>query len=477
MKKNLLNQIGLILGPLGGLFAYLLLSDFDHAFRMTAATAVLMVLWWLTEALPVYVTALLPLFLFPLFGSVSLQTAGSSYLHPIIFLFMGGFMMAKAMERWNLHKRMALTIIGFMGDKPIVIIAGFMLASFFLSMWISNTATVVMMLPIVVSVIHNLNISVEDQSGSGQNLSKCLLLGIAYAASIGGVSTLIGSPPNALFAAFMSQEYGQVISFSDWIKMGLPLALVFLPLCWLVLTQLIFPIKIKRIPGLKQMIGSELQQLGPVKPAEYSVLMIFFVICFLWLFHPLITKWLPTALASLINDSSIALFGAALMFVLPSWQQKKERLLNWENAKKIPWGILILFGGGLSLAAGLSQSGVAQFIGEKVVGLGTAHPLVLLFIVVSLVIFLTEIMSNTATIAMFLPILASIAASSGLSPLVLLLPATLAASFAFMMPVATPPNAIVFSSGKISIAEMARAGLVLNICGILLISFYSWWLI
>lgn len=473
-KKQGIRMAKLLLGPAGALVVYLSLSNHHYNLKITAALASLMALWWLTEALPVFVTALMPLVLFPLFGIATLKTASIGYVHPIIFLFMGGFMMAKTMERWDLHQRVALNIIQMMGDKPSKIIAGFMMASFLLSMWISNTATVVMMLPIAMSVLATIDIQLCKEKNKDQSFDKALLLGIAYAASIGGVCTLIGSPPNALFAAFMEQQYNQTLNFFEWMKIGLPFGLLFLPISYVLLTKIVFPIRAKRIPGINEVIHHNLSQLGKMKRADYSILLVFSLVILLWLFNPLIALYFPVT--SSLNDPTIAILGALLMFLIPSGDQKEKRLLNWKTAKKIPWPILILFGGGLSLASALSQNGVAHLIGEQIASMVEVHPLGIVFMAVTLVIFLTEIMSNTATTAAFLPILASVAVTQEINPIVLLLPTTMAASFAFMMPVATPPNAIIFSSKKISIFQMARAGFLLNLMGIAFISLYTWYL-
>lgn len=458
----------LSIGPIGACCTYVLLAEHSPAIRYTAAVATLMALWWIVEAIDVAVTALLPLVLFPLFDIVDIKSAAAPYAHPVIFLFMGGFMIAKTMERWQLHRRLALLLIRAVGNDPTHIVAGFMATSAFFSMWISNTATVVMLIPIAISVIDAIP-QQQNTPGQHSNFSKALLLGIAYAASIGGVSTLIGSPPNALYAAFMQQEYQTPIGFTDWMQLALPVAMIFLPVCWLLLTRVLFPIRTRKIPGMLELINQELHTLGPMNSAEKRTLTIFIGTAALWIFRPLIP--LP------LNDSSVAILGAVLMFLMPSGAEKYPRLLNWASAQSIPWGILLLFGGGLSLAVGLSQSGVTTLIGDTVSNWNNISPIIFMLAVVGLIIFLTEMMSNTATVAMFLPILAALATSQGIPPSFILLPASCAASFAFMMPVATPPNAIVFSAGRLRMADMARSGIILNMLGIALLTAYFGWVL
>lgn len=475
-RSTTLKRISLIAGPVAAIVLYFLLDELPQGGgRVTAAVGILMAIWWLTEAIPIAATALIPLVLFPILGAASVKDAAAPYSHEVIFLFMGGFLIAQAMQNWRLHKRLALQTIRFVGTKTTMLVAGFMAATAFLSMWVSNTATVVMMFPIALSVIESIEpyLVISEKKGRRANpptryFSICLMLGVAYAASIGGITTLIGTPPNALLAAFMDQQYGRTFSFASWFIMALPLTLIFLPLAWFILTRLLFPIQNFHTPGAEKYIDDEINKLGPMKRSECSVLVVFILTAFLWMTHPVLSD-LP---GLSLDDSSIAIFGALLLFILPAGGDKGERLLDWESAKKIPWGVLVLFGGGLSLASGMSRNGVAAFIGNQFHGVGQIHPFWITLLVVLVVIFLTEIMSNTALVATFLPILAGVAAGFGVNPVLLLLPATLAASFAFMMPVATPPNAIVFSSGYISIPQMAKAGLVLNVIGTLLISVY-----
>ena len=440
----------------------------------TAGVGIFMAILWITEAVPIPVTALLPLVLFPLLGISDIKAAAAPYSNPIIFLFMGGFIIALGMERWNLHRRLALNIIHVIGTKPKSIIAGFMIAAAFLSMWVSNTATTMMMLPIGLSVVE----LAEASSGSERNAAglsafgTALLLSIAYASSIGGLGTLIGTPPNALLAAFLSENYNYHIGFVRWMSVGIPLVLVGIPLTFLLLTSVLFPIKLKTLPGGREFISAELAQMGDITRPEKMVAAVFAGVALLWITRPLTARWVHG-----LSDAGIAILGAVLMFFLPVNFKKGLFLLDWRHTRRLPWGILLLFGGGLSLATAISRTGLSTWIGHKL-GLLSHWPV--LFIVViatAIVILLTELTSNTATTAAFLPIMASVALGIGQNPLLLVIPTTLAATCAFMLPVATPPNAIVFGSGQITIPQMARAGILLNLMFIALISLMSFTLV
>ena len=482
-------RVGLVLGPLLAIGVYFLIpasspeavaQGLAPPGRAVAAVGALMATFWVTEALPIPVTALLPILLFPLLtgGAISPRIAAAPYAHELIFLFMGGFILALAMQRWNLHRRIALTTILLVGTKPARLVAGFMVASAFLSMWVSNTATVVMMLPIATSVIDLVRRELRQSDDTFQvredepfNFAICLLLGTAYASSIGGVGTLIGTPPNALLAAFVEEQYGVEISFVGWMGVGLPLVAVFLPITWLVLTRLTYPIRLPGIPGGRELIRRELDSQGPMSTPERRVLIIFVLTAAAWITRPLLAKialgqWRPLAG---LSDAGIAIGAAVVLFALPSGTGRGVFLMSWKQAAKLPWGVLILFGGGLSLATALKQTGVAAMIGEAVSGYNDLPIAVLMLVVTATIVFLTELTSNTATTATFLPILGAVAVGLGVSPLLLVVPMAIAASCAFMMPVATPPNAIVFSSGEVSIPQMCRAGLWLNLIGIALV--------
>ena len=459
-----------------GLFLFIIMLMLPAPYGMeiaawrTAAVAVLMATWWIMEAMPIAVTSMLPIVLFPVLDIAPIADTTSPYANPLIFLFLGGFIIAIAMQRWELHKRIALNIVNFVGVKPSSIIIGFILASAFLSMWVSNTATALMMLPIAISVLQ----FVEKRSDRTNdmpvtNFEIVLVLAIAYACNIGGIATLIGTPPNALLAGFMLENYGVEISFARWMLVGIPLVIIMLPIMYLVLTKFVYPIKLKELPGGFSVIKNQLEALGKITTPEKRVAIVFTATAALWIFRPLLTDFLPG-----LSDAGIAIFGAMVLFTLPSGSSKQQKLLQWKDMKELPWGILILFGGGLSLASGITSSGLAAWIGDGVSGLETVPLLLLIFMVIAIVVFLTEITSNTATTAAFLPILASSAIGLGQDPMFFILPAAIAASCAFMLPVATPPNAVVYGSGKITIPQMAYAGIWLNIIVTVLFSLASY---
>jgi solute carrier family 13 (sodium-dependent dicarboxylate transporter), member 2/3/5 len=455
-------RYGLVAGAL--LFAGLLLlqppAGLDPPAWRTAAVAVLMATWWMTEAAPIAITALLPLVLFPILDIAGIDATAAPYANPVIFLFLGGFMIAQAMQRWGLHRRIALNVIRATGTEPRRLIAGFMLAAAFLSMWVSNTAVAVIMLPIGLSVIELARRpgAPGSTTPAGGRFGVALMLGIAYATSIGGVATLIGTPPNALLAGFMAETYGTTITFARWLTIGLPLSAVMLPVTWLVLTRLVYPPDIAELPGGDALIAGELDRLGPRSAGETAVAFVFVGAATAWIARPLLVRGLPG-----ISDAGIAIAAAIALFLLPTNLRRGEFALDWESARRLPWDVLILFGGGLSLAAAISGTGLAAWIGHALSALGALPIFLVLLIVTSLVVFLTELTSNTASAATFLPILAALALAIGVEPLLLAAPVALAASCAFMLPVATPPNAIVYGSGYVTIPQMARAGIALNI--------------
>jgi sodium-dependent dicarboxylate transporter 2/3/5 len=432
----------------------------------TAGIGMLMVVWWATQVLPVPVTSLLPLVLFPLIGISSVREAAAPYANPVIFLLLGGFIIATALQRWQLHRRLALLILRLAGSHPHSIVGGFMSASAFLSMWISNTATTIMMLPIAISLAQ---VMLRGQSKEiTDKFTICLLLGIAYAASIGGLGTLIGTPPNAMMAAFMTEVYGINIGFAKWMTFGIPIMCLLLPLAWLLLTRLIFTFDLPHNKSTVKTVDSELESMGPISTPEKRTAIIFFLIALAWVIRPALQK-LP-GLAEL-SDTTIAIAGAISLFLIPSGDKLKRntQLLDWATAMSIPWGVLLLFGGGLSLAAMISSSGLAIWLGSVLSVLTNFHIFILILSIVTLVVFLTELTSNTATTATLLPVLGGIATAAYIAPMLLIAPMALAASCAFMLPVATAPNAIVFGSGKVSIPQMAKAGFCLNLLVITLI--------
>lgn len=485
--KFTINKIGLLLGIL--LFIVILFlpttNQFNTDIKKMAACSVLMAVWWLSEAIPLPATALLPLLMFPLLGLMPMKNTALSYADPNVFLFMGGFMIAMAMQRHNLHKRIALNIIHIIGTSPKRIILGFMIATAFLSMWISNTATAMMMLPIGIAVVdhmhsHILKSSNKRNTQNGRNFGIALMLSIAYASSIGGVGTLIGTPPNIVFAGISQKLFPEIsaIGFVDWLIIGLPVVIVFLPLAWFYLVYIAAPVGRKIISGNRDIINEEIKALGRMKSGEILTLIIFCCTALGWIFRKdivignvRIPGWSDLmGIAEYVHDGTIAIIGAILLFLIPTSFKKFEFVLNWEWAKKIPWGILLLFGGGFALAAGFQESGLDVWIGNRFGEIHYGSLLILIISVCLLLTFLTEITSNTATITMMLPVLAALAMALKIHPFLIMIPATISTSFAFMMPVATPPNAIVFGSKYLKIGDMARAGFYLNLLGVILIT-------
>ncbi|HWP20562.1 MAG TPA: DASS family sodium-coupled anion symporter [Burkholderiaceae bacterium] len=428
----------------------------EPAWRLVGLTA-WMVTWWLSEAVPLAATALLPLPLMPALGIAEQGPTAASYGDPLIFLFLGGFLIAAAMRRWQLHTRIALNIVRAIGTSPAGIVGGFMLASAFLSMWISNTATAVMMFAVGLSLV-------DYVKGTGlpaeqlRRFGVALMLGIAYAASIGGVATLIGTPPNALLAAYVQREFGLVIDMARWMMIGVPFMLVMLAVAWLWLTLVVGRLGGMRLEGSRQVLQRELDRLGPLRGGERRVLVVFLLAALAWVFRPQLASLLDVP----ISDTTVALLAAVALFVVPG-ESGKGRLLSWEEAERIPWGVLLLFGGGLALAGAFGSTGLAKAIGQSVAGLSGVSIWWVVLLVTALIVFLTELTSNTATAATFLPIMGAVALGLGEHPLLLAIPVAIATSAAFMMPVATPPNAIVFAYQDLHIRDMARAGFVLNL--------------
>ncbi|MEJ2274281.1 MAG: DASS family sodium-coupled anion symporter [Woeseiaceae bacterium] len=462
--------VGLFLGPLLALAMMLAgpPQGLSATGWMTASVGVLMATWWATEAVPIAVTALLPIIAFPLLDIATIQDTTSPYANKVIFLFLGGFIVAYAMQRWNLHRRIALTVLQHVGGNGRSLIGGFMLASAILSMWVMNTSTTMMMLPIAVSIISVIHTTVDGlDDGGKEHFQYALLLGIAYAATIGGMSTLVGTAPNALLAAFMQETYGTEIDFASWMLVGLPLSAMMLPLAWLLLTRVVFKVDFKTSGEGRAMLRQLKEELGPISPPERRVAVVFVLMAIAWVTRPLLVG-LP-GLENL-DDSSIAIVGAALLFILPSGDREDPLLLRWRYAERLPWGVLLLFGGGLSLAAAVNRTGLAAWLGSSLQAVGTLPLPVVVIIAAALIIFLTELTSNTATTATFLPVVGAIAIEAGFDPITVTVPVTFAASCAFMLPVATPPNAIVFGSGMLTIPKMARAGFLLNLVGIGIVS-------
>ncbi|PVB60618.1 anion transporter [Labrenzia sp. 011] len=460
---------GMVIGPLAALAMLALPVPAGLTFQgwASAAIAVWMGIWWASEAVPVAATALLPLVFFPLFGISDFAQTAAPFANPLIFLFLGGFLISLALQRWNLHRRIALHILSVVGSSPSALIGGVMVATACLSMWISNTATAMMMMPLAISLT-----SVLTDAGQREKtgISSALLLAVAYSASIGGLATLVGSPPNALLAAYMEQRHGIHVGFVDWMAIGLPVVLAMLPITWFLLTRIDFHLDHTSACAGPQVIRQELDKLGPVSAAEKRVAAIFALVAILWIFNPLTTDMIgPSGL----HDAGIAISGALLLFLVPAGTKARVFLLDWNWAKRAPWDILILFGGGLSLAQAVDRTGLASWIGNGLSFFESWPLFALVLAVALLVIFLTELTSNTATTAAFLPVVGAVAVQAGLDPLFLAAPAAMAASCAFMLPVATPPNAIVFGTGQVSIPEMMRAGILVNLAAVAVIAILS----
>lgn len=488
--SELRGRIGLLAGPLW-LVAVLLVGPpggLDPAAWRAAGAGLWMATWWVTEAIPIPATALLPLVLFPLLGVADIDASARPFANDIIFLFLGGFLLAVGMERWGLPRRIALAVVGAVGTGPRAVVAGFMASTALLSMWVSNTATAMMMLPIGVSVLRLVEpgSGEEDDPGggfgdaadaaradTGGNFGICLMLGIAFGANIGGLGTLIGTPPNAFLAAFLSETYGFDVGFVRWMAIGLPLVLVGLPLSHLLLTRVVFPLRLEELPGGRDLIRRERASLGPASPAERRVAAVFVLVALAWITRPLLDDLVPG-----LSDAGIAVAGGLALFLVPAGVPEGGALLGWRDAERLPWGVLVLFGGGLSLASALQSTGFAGWIGGEAGRWLEAAPLLLVVVVpTAVIVLLTELTSNTATAAAFLPILASVAIGLGESPLLLAVPAAVGASCAFMLPVATPPNAIVFGSGAVSVPQMARAGAGLNLLFVVLATLVAWLLL
>jgi sodium-dependent dicarboxylate transporter 2/3/5 len=528
-------RIGLFAGPILAFVVFFLLPEGEGglttAARACGGIATLMAVWWMTEALPLEATALLPLVLLPLSGvhdgATAFKRAAAPYAEPAIFLFLGGFMIALAIERWGLHRRIALLTLLAVGASPSRLVGGFLLATGFISMWISNTATAVMMLPIGMAVVGLLKdrlqgdaaqiplplgegadghrrealvgeagegvVVIDDkrntltpalsqrergQDSDAANLATSILLGIAYAASLGGFATLVGTPPNIYFAGYM-RDKGLPIDFGRWMLFATPLSALYLFIVWWMLAYWLFPVRLKQIPGGRELIVNEYRKLGPVSRGEWTVLVVFLCTAGLWMFRGLIMKWewLAThapALNSNDADAMVAMAGAIALFLIPVDTARHIFALDWKTAVHLPWGVLLLFGGGLSLAGALNDSGLARWIGQQVGVLAGMPTYLQVLLVVALIVFSGELTSNLAAVVALLPILFEVARTLNVDPLLLCVPAVVGASCGFMLPVATPPNAIVFGSGHIRLGQMVRAGFVLDLVAVILIPAFTY---
>ncbi len=462
-----------ILGPL--VFVVMLIlgappSMSASAYFVLAATTWI-ALWWITEAIPIPVTSLLPMVLYPLGGVMSIEQAAEPYSRPIIYLFVGGFLIALAMEKWNLHKRIALTIISMVGTNMRRVLLGFMLATWFLSMWISNTATTVMMLPIALSIIvqfKEFNSRASNLLAGADNFGKALVLGLAFSSSVGGIATLVGTPTNLIFAESVRDFYGVDIPFDQWLIAGLPLAIILLAVLYWHLAYNHFGLSRAEVKGSKEVISGELDALGKVSREEKLVLIVFSLVAIAWITRRyLITPFFPQ-----VNDINIVLVGAVSLFLIPARADRKDRLMDWKTALKLPWGVLLLFGGAFGVAAGFEISGLTSWIGDQLGLLKNIPFWVVLLIVVAVVNYLTEITQNMATCTLMMPIMAALSVVLDVHPFGLMAGTCIAASCAFMLPVATAPNAVVFGSDLISIKDMVRAGFLMNIISIIVITLF-----
>lgn len=482
------SHIGLIVGPIVAITILLLGAPIElqsddgslSAAWVTFALLILMAIWWVTEAIPIPVTALLPLVILPMFDVSSIAKAAQPYMHPIVVLLMGGFIFAKAIEQWRLHERMALVVVSKTGGRPAYLIGGFMLASALLSMWISNTATAIMMMPIALSVAAAIEASEQNQHPKKPYFTIALLLAIAYSCSIGGLGTPIGTPTNLIIIGYLDSQANKSISFAQWMMIGIPLVVVLLPLSWLALTKWIFTISNVPNADAQNNVNDRLATLGPMTTPERRTLMVFCLIAAMWAFRRPLSELqigAHTPLAGL-TDHVTAIIAVILCFVLPAGQKEQpgRKLLDWDIAERIPWGVLLLFGGGMSLAYAISGSGLSAYLGQSIAGLANFHIFILIVIVSVMVLALTEITSNVATASAIMPVVGAMAMETGIPVEVIAVPVALAAGCAFMLPMATGPNAVVFATGKVTLPQMARIGFRINIIAVVIISLLSFFL-
>lgn len=461
--------VGLILGPVLFALFYFLLSQTALSYKgvVVLSLGAWMVTWWVSEATPIPVTALLPMILLPLFMVSTAREAATPYGDSIIFLFMGGFMIALALEKHNLHQRIALNLIRLTGTSGNGIILGFMISTALISMWISNTATAVMMLPIATSVTKLLSGEItEADKPKFEKFATGLMLSIAYAASIGGIATIIGTPPNVVTVGFIKRFYDQDVSFATWMVIGIPLMLSILAACYIILTQVLYRNGLRSIEGSAELIQNKLKQLGAISKEEKRVLMIFTLTCFFWIFRQNLNQLIGS---NLLDDTTIAMTGGLFMFITPTDLKRSEFILDWVDMKNLPWGILLLFGGGLALAQGMEDAGLVQLIGDQIAQQGNLSTGTMIITLTGMSMFLTELMSNVALTTIFIPVVLGIADGLQMNPIILAMPVAFAASCAFMMPISTPPNAILFASGYISVKQMMRAGVLVNLSALILI--------
>ena len=479
-----LRAVGLLLGPLAAVAVYFGLpgdeNELAHAARSVAALSVLMAVWWMTEALPLAATSLLPLVLLPLFGVTNIGNAALAYADKVIFLFMGGFMLALAIEKWGLHRRLAFLTLRMVGTKQTALVGAFMAATATTSMWLSNTATAAMMLPIGMSVVRlaqERSDSAADYNGTSSAFGAAMMLGIAYAASLGGLGTPIGTPPNLILIGYLERQ-GVQIDFGQWMMFGVPLAIVFTALAWALLVFVLHPLRGRELQGGRDLIERSVEELGPMTRGEWIVLSVFVAAVSLWIGRSFLNIWdgapdwvLPLRRSlNALDDPGIAIAAALLLFAIPVHTARREFALDWRTASKLPWDVLLLFGGGLCLASAIGLSGLDQWIGQQLAGTGALPLVAMVALTCIVVVILSELASNTAAAATLLPVVWGVAAAVQIDPLLVTIAAALAASCGFMLPVATPPNAIAFGTGQIRMGQMIRAGMALDLLGVALIT-------
>lgn len=461
--------VGFVLGPSLFLAAQLFFNPagLSPEGQDVLAVTLWVATWWITEAIPIPVTSLLPIVLMPLTGALEGDEVVSAYGNDIIFLFLGGFSLAIAMEKWNLHQRIALSIVSAIGTSPRRLVLGFMVATAFLSMWVSNTAATMMMIPVGLAVVYQASRSLKDEDHANElpKFEKSIVFGIGYAATIGGLGTLIGTPPLAILAATVGELFGETISFGGWMLFGVPIVVLLLAFTWVYLTNVSFKVSFKHLPGGADLIREEKRSLGGMSFEEKSVLAVFLGVAFMWVTRSFIWDDIVPG----ISDGVIAIIGTIILFSLPTRNNEEKRIMRWEDSKKIPWGILLLFGGGLAIAAGFVSTGLSEWIGEQLRSLDGINVIIIIILATALVLFMTEITSNAATATMILPVMAAFALALNIHPYAIMVPCAMAANCAFMLPVGTPPNAIIFGTGKISIMEMVKTGFWLNIAALVLI--------
>ncbi|MFB4473157.1 DASS family sodium-coupled anion symporter [Oceanobacillus caeni] len=457
-------KVGLILGPLLFLLTLLFFhpEGLSPEARSVLAVTLWVATWWITEPIPIPVSSLIPIILLPMTGALDGNTVVSSYGNDIIFLFLGGFFIATAMEKWNLHKRMALSIISIIGTSPQRIVLGFMVSTAFLSMWVSNTAATMMLIPMGLAIVQQASSSLKEGKYASDipKFEKSVIFGIGYAATIGGLGTLIGTPPLSILAGTVSQMFDTEISFAGWMAVGVPIVILLIPLLWLYLTKVVYKINFRELPGGKEQIYKERKSLGKISYEEKAVAFVFAFAAFMWITRTFI--WENIVEVPGISDGIIAMMATVLLFLIPAKREEGSKIMEWKDSKDIPWGILILFGGGLAIAAGFTSSGLSEWIGQQLAGLEGMNILLVIFISTLVILLLTEITSNTATATMIIPVVASLALALNLHPYALMVPCAMAANCSFMLPVGTPPNAIMYGTGKLTITEMVKNGFWLN---------------